>query len=44
MTLTSIFSIFGTLFLVFVFVFAVPEITRRILDWIERVYNNTPKY
>ena len=44
MTFTSIFSIFAAVFLVFVFVFAVPEITKRILDWIERVYNNKPKY
>jgi hypothetical protein len=44
MTFTSILSIFATVFLVFVFVFTVPEITKRILDWIERMYNNTPKY
>ena len=48
MTFTSILSIFGAvlpfLILVFSFVFAVPEITKRFLDWIERVYNNTPKY
>ena len=44
MTFTSLFSIFGAVFLVFAFVFAVPEITKRFLDWIERVYNNTPKY
>lgn len=44
MTFTSIFSIFGAVFLVFAFVFAVPEITTRFLKWIERLYNNTPKY
>ena len=44
MTFTSLLSIFGAVFLVFAFVFAVPEITKRLLDWIERVYKNMPKY
>jgi hypothetical protein len=44
MTFTLILSIFGAVFLVFAFVFAVPEITTRFLNWIERVYKNTPKY
>lgn len=44
MTFTSLLSIFAAVFLVFAFVFAVPEITTRFLNWIERVYNNTPKY
>jgi hypothetical protein len=44
MTLTSILHIAAAVFLVFAFVFAVPKITRRFLDWIERVYSNTHKY
>jgi hypothetical protein len=44
MTFTSVLSIFAAVFLVFACTFAIPQITARFLNWIERVYNRFPKY